>query len=256
MYAWHARCACTHVARASLLKLSLLPLSRFCPRRSPSSLPSESAAPAATSTGGEGFIQIGKWRIGTAGFAGDCRGDTDHFSISYCNHAQKTKATSFKFRADDPSSLQRLGTEPRAADDCWHLCDAPLLPGGAANVVLGDRMIEFRSVWRLGVFDVAEQPRGNRLVLSHSPDQGISEVNVGILRKPGTADPTGLTLWNREIGDARINMDGSVLKLSDDWRFAVDERHSAFEFGRPLRVFEKPGQLVERRENPEAFGNA
>eukprot|EP00947_MAST-08B_sp_MAST-8B-sp1_P002208 g2208.t1 len=90
-------------------------------------------------SGGDGWIQVGRWRVGTYGFEGSKRGDTNHFVWSQCD----TRKTAQIFRND--------GTIHPGPHSDWHLCDAALnTDGKPSNVVYGNGYIEFRGVWRLG----------------------------------------------------------------------------------------------------------
>ena len=93
-------------------------------------------------SGGDGWIQVGRWRLGTYGFEGNKVGNTDHFVFSQCD----TRKTAQIFRSD--------GTIHPGPRSDWHLCDAALNSDGKpSNIAYGNGYIEFRGVWRLGNVD-------------------------------------------------------------------------------------------------------
>jgi hypothetical protein len=95
--------------------------------------------------GGNGFIQIGRWRIGTP--------DGVHFSFSHMS-----TRTSAIFRSD---GTQHWG--PRGDFQMWtEVGETTQKRELATNVKIGDNYIEFKSAWRLGV-----TPDGLHLSISH-----------------------------------------------------------------------------------------
>ena len=113
--------------------------------------------PSSTVCGGDGFIQIGEWRVGNV--------DGVHFSVS--NRVRRVTAVVF-------TSAGRYLDGPRSDYGLW---DRPTTR--ITNVVAGDRYLEFSGVWRLGDVD-----------LNHFSIQHISRKVAMIWRRDGERHPS------------------------------------------------------------------
>jgi hypothetical protein len=90
--------------------------------------------------GGDGFIQVGSWRIGNV--------DGQHFSLSH-----KLGNTAIIYRSD--------GTVHGGPRKDFGLWDKPFLDE-ATNVVIGDRYIEFGGHWRLALTQIQHLSIGHK----------------------------------------------------------------------------------------------
>eukprot|EP00947_MAST-08B_sp_MAST-8B-sp1_P000178 g178.t1 len=165
-------------------------------------------------SGGNGWIQVGRWRIGTYSFEGDNHGNTKHFVWSQC----ETRKTAQIFRYD--------GTVHPGPRNDYHLCDAALSGDGKpSGVVYGNGYIEFHGKWRLGNVD------NTHMSIAHKDGK-----TAMIWRSDGTRHPgprSDFTTWTTSTGGDIQKGDRFIqFGAGSAWRFAdIDTAHSSIAYG-------------------------
>lgn len=149
-----------------------------------------------TLPGGDGWIELGEWRIGIV--------DNAHFSFS---HTVKKK-TAVIFRSD--------GTQHKGPRDDYGLWSRS--SDVASNIFIGDGFIQFGNAWRLGDVD------GAHFSLTHS-----SGNTAMIWRNDGTEHPgprTDFSTWSKSLTPSRVAQGARFVELGALWRVGdVDGTH-------------------------------
>merc|ERR1740130_48507 len=182
-------------------------------------------------SGGDGFISVGSWKLGTKSFTNsNYSGNTNYFVINHCYGLTGKKTTAQVFKSD--------GTVHPGPRTDFNLCNAPgSWDGKPTNVHSGNGYIEFAGVWRIGNID------NTHLSIAHKDIKtGITKTAM-IWRKDGTRHPgprTDYSPWSRSMG-GQVRYGYRFLQFGDDigtkFRFTeVDHRFSSIAYGTSTEV--------------------
>jgi hypothetical protein len=172
-----------------------------------------------TLPGGDGWIELGEWRVGIV--------DSAHFSFSHTSQ-QKTAVV---FRSD--------GTQHKGPRDDYGLWSRS--SDVASNIFIGDAFIQFGDSWRLGDVD------GQHFSLAHADGK-----TAMIWRNDGTEHEgprTDYSTWSKSTTPLRVAQGARFIEIGALWRVGdVDGTHMSIgtmNTEKTVVVYKNDGTIIE-----------